>query len=186
MDINTNRIIILHGWGGHPEDEWFPWLTKELEMEGWNVQIPQLPNTDKPNKEEWMKVFKSLNPDEQTIVVGHSLSNALILKYLESNKLKHVFLVAAWDWLFEEVKEFHETFFQDEFNYSKIIESGTKITIINSTNDKWIDFERGKKLASKVKASFMPVSNAGHFMKRDGYTKFPLLLEMIMKQPRDS
>ena len=31
----------------------------------------------------------------------------------------------------------------------------------------------------------MPVSNAGHFMKEIG-KKFPLLLEMIMKQPRDS
>ena len=69
------------------------------------------------------------------------LCQCLNLKYLESNKLKHVFLLQLGIGCLKSEK-FHETFFQDEFKYSKIIESGTKITIINSTNDKWIDFER--------------------------------------------
>ena len=26
------RVFIIHGWEGHPENAWFPWLKKELEQ----------------------------------------------------------------------------------------------------------------------------------------------------------
>ena len=25
------RVFIIHGWDGYPEEGWFPWLKKELE-----------------------------------------------------------------------------------------------------------------------------------------------------------
>jgi predicted alpha/beta hydrolase family esterase len=27
----TERVFIIHGWEGYPEEGWFPWLKKELE-----------------------------------------------------------------------------------------------------------------------------------------------------------
>ena len=26
------RVFIIHGWGGYPEEGWFPWLKKELKV----------------------------------------------------------------------------------------------------------------------------------------------------------
>lgn len=55
-------------------------------------------------------------------MIGHSLSNALIMKYLEKPgiKVKGAIMVAAWDWLMEDVKEYHETFFKIGFNKNAI------------------------------------------------------------------
>ena len=82
----------------------------------------------------------------------------------------------------EDVKEFHETFFETGFDYDAIKKKGIPLMIVNSTTDPWIDFERSKGLAEKLNAEFVPVENAGHFMARDGYKEFPLLVDLIEKQ----
>ena len=48
------RVYIVHGWGGYPEEGWFPWLKKELEAKGFEVHVPQMPNADKPRMETWV------------------------------------------------------------------------------------------------------------------------------------
>lgn len=175
------NVILIHGWEGTPNAEWFPWVKNELIARGWQVQVPEMPHTKEPKLREWMHTLISLSPDENTILVGHSLASALILKYLENpeTKIHSAIMVAAWDWLMEDVKEFHETFFETGFDYDAIKKKGISLTIVNSTTDPWIDFERSKMLAEKIGAKFVPVENAGHFMKRDGYEKFPLLVDLI-------
>lgn len=34
------RIFIAHGWDGCPEEGWFPWLKKELEIREFEVFVP--------------------------------------------------------------------------------------------------------------------------------------------------
>ena len=29
-----SKVVIVHGWGGTPEEGWFPWLRRELEERG--------------------------------------------------------------------------------------------------------------------------------------------------------
>jgi uncharacterized protein len=178
---DMKRAIIIHGWEETPNGQWLPWVKEKLENLGWNVTVPEMPNTKEPKLYEWMDTLLSLSPGEDTVLIGHSLSNALIMKYLErpEAKIKKVVMVAAWDWLMEDVKTFHQTFFEDGFDYKAIKGKGTPIVIINSTTDPWIDFEKSKKLAKKIKAKFIAVENAGHFMARDGYKEFPLLLKVI-------
>jgi uncharacterized protein len=175
------RVIIIHGWEETPEGQWLPWLKKTLENRGWKVDVPEMPNTKEPKLQEWMDTLISLSPENDTVLIGHSLSNSLIMKYLERPEanIKSAVLVAAWDWLMEDVKQFHQTFFENGFEYEKIRKKHIPITIVNSTTDPWIDLERSKKLAGKLNAKFVPVKNAGHFMARDGYTEFPLLVKLI-------
>lgn len=177
------RAILIHGWEGTPGDEWFPWVKQALEEKGWRVEVPAMPSTKEPKLLEWMDTLVALNPNEETVLMGHSLSNALILKYLEKPdvKIKKAIMVAAWDWLMEDVKEFHETFFEAGFDYDAIKMKNIPLVIVNSTNDPWIEFERSKQLSKKLDAKFIAVENAGHFMARDGYTEFPLLVELVDK-----
>ena len=37
------KVVIIHGANGSPEENWFPWLKKELETKGIEVIIPQFP-----------------------------------------------------------------------------------------------------------------------------------------------
>lgn len=175
------RAIIIHGWEETPGGNWLPWLGATLRSNGWEVKIPEMPNTKNPRLNEWMEKLISLSPDEHTLLIGHSLANALILHFLErpEARIKGAVMVAAWDWLMENVKTFHQTFFETPFNYELINKKGVPLTIINSTTDPWIDLEQSRPLAEKLGATFIPIENAGHFMARDGYVEFPRLIEII-------
>jgi predicted alpha/beta hydrolase family esterase len=175
------RAIIIHAWEETPNGQWLPWLKEKLESAGWKVDVPEMPNTKEPKLNEWMDTLVSLSPDKNTVLIGHSLSNSLIMKYLERPevKVRRVILVAAWDWMLENVRKFHQTFFEHGFNYEAIKRKQIPITIVNSTTDPWIDLERSKGLAKKLNAKFITVKNAGHFMARDGYSEFPLLIKLI-------
>jgi uncharacterized protein len=91
------NAIIIHGWEETPEGQWLPWIGKQLSEKGWSVETPQMPNTKTPNLGEWMQKLESLSPDEDTLIIGHSLANALILKYLEKpeTKIRGTVMVAA-------------------------------------------------------------------------------------------
>ncbi|PJE62312.1 hypothetical protein COU88_05615 [Candidatus Roizmanbacteria bacterium CG10_big_fil_rev_8_21_14_0_10_39_6] len=175
------KAIIIHGWEETSQGQWLPWLGEQLREKGYVVEIPQMPHTKNPKLNEWMEMLESFSPDKNTLLIGHSLANALILKYIAkaNTRIKGAVMVAVWDWLFQDVKEFHETFFENGFDYEAIKKNNTPTVIVNSTTDPWIDFERAKKLANKIDATFIAIEKAGHFMVRDGYAQFPKLVEII-------
>ena len=39
------RLFVIHGWDGHPDEVWFPWLMTELENNGFQVSLLQMPET---------------------------------------------------------------------------------------------------------------------------------------------
>ena len=39
------RVVIIHGWGGYPDEGWRPWLKHELETKGFLVLVPAMPDT---------------------------------------------------------------------------------------------------------------------------------------------
>ena len=41
------NILIIHGANGYPEENWFPWIKRELELLGCNVFVPQFPLGEK-------------------------------------------------------------------------------------------------------------------------------------------
>ncbi len=80
------KVFIVHGWGGSPEEGWFPWLKQELEARGFAVYIPQLPDAGKPRIHNWVpKLAESVgNAEENTYFVGHSMGCQTIARFLES------------------------------------------------------------------------------------------------------
>lgn len=82
----NKRIIIVHGWGGTPEEAWFPWLKKNLEQQGYTVVIPQLPDTHHPRIQNWVPALSEAvgTADEQTYFVGHSMGCQTIARYIEA------------------------------------------------------------------------------------------------------
>lgn len=82
-------IIILHGFGSDSTHSWKPWLIAELKKLGHNVYCPDLPNTNKPNIIEQAEyVLKNTRLSENSIVIGHSLGGAVLLRLLERSKTK--------------------------------------------------------------------------------------------------
>ncbi|HII29977.1 hypothetical protein COT48_02585 [Candidatus Woesearchaeota archaeon CG08_land_8_20_14_0_20_47_9] len=78
-------IIIIHGAYGSPEENWIPWLKRELERLGCRVYVPRFPTPKGQTLDNWMRVFEDFKEyvDEDTIFIGHSLGPSFILNLLE-------------------------------------------------------------------------------------------------------
>ena len=85
-----NKVFIIHGTEGYPEENWFPWMKSELEEKGCEVIVPQFPSPPvvAAKISEWFDVFKPYQQtlDENTILIGHSLGGVFTLRILEHLK----------------------------------------------------------------------------------------------------
>lgn len=179
------RAFIIHGWEGTPDSNWFPWLKMELEKNGFEVAVPQMPNAVYPKMEEWMAYLQKIvgEPDENTFFVGHSLGSVAILRYFEAlsdrEKVGGAILAAVFS---ESIGiEVLENFFATPFDYEKIKKVTGKIVVINSNNDPYIPQKHGETLRDDLGAKLIIVPDGKHLNEGNGYFEFPLVLEEILK-----
>lgn len=78
------RIVLVHGWGGGPNADWFPWMIDNLQQTNFEIIAPQLPDTDNPRIEKWVPALAEAvgTPDENTYFIGHSMGCQTIARYL--------------------------------------------------------------------------------------------------------
>jgi hypothetical protein len=79
------KVIIIHGTGGSPEENWFPWLATALTKNSHEVIVPRMPTPKDQSLNSWFTAFYnqvgSINGD--TILIGHSLGAVFLLRLLE-------------------------------------------------------------------------------------------------------
>jgi hypothetical protein len=177
------KVFIIHGYGGYPNKNWFPWLKSELEKSNISVTVLAMPNTESPQLSEWLSYLQLqvANPNENIYFVGHSLGCITILKYLESLpkniKVGGAVLVAG----FIRPIHFHEldNFFQTLLNVKKINMSVKKIIAINSDNDPHVPYQQAEEIEYRFGAELIKIHNGDHLNEKAGYKEFPLLLEKL-------
>ena len=181
-------IFIFHGTGGYPEENWFPWLKQELEKLDCNAIVPKFPTPENQSLESWLKILNNSKQffTEDTILVGHSLGGAFLLRVIERSNVnfKAAFIVAAPIGIspiknYESDRLFLGNF---EFDWKKIKSHCRKFFVFYSDNDSYVSLGNGEKLAKHLNAGLTFIPNSGHFNKSAGYTKFDLLLEKIKKE----
>lgn len=176
--------FIFHGTAGYPEENWFPWLKNELEKFGYATVVPQFPTPVGQTLENWFKAFskheRSYSPD--SILVGHSLGGAFLLRVLEKYdvKIKAAFLVAAPIGILP-IKNYNsdKLFIGKPFDWGKIKSRASKFFVFHSGNDPYVSLGNGQELSKRLGMQLTFVPKAGHFNSASGYTAFPLLLEKI-------
>jgi predicted alpha/beta hydrolase family esterase len=179
------NIFIIHGVGGNPGENWFPWLKSKLEKLGCRVFVPKFPTPKNQTLENWLKIFGSYKQylDKNSIVVGHSLGSAFLLNILEKlNKpIKTAFLVAGFTGLLENPNfdRINKSFIDKSFDWQKIKQNCPKFFVFHSDNDPYVPLKKSKDLAKNLGVDVILVKNAGHFNEKAGYAKFDLILEKI-------
>lgn len=187
-----NRIILVHGWGGSPEIDWFPWAKLELEKSRYEVVIPEMPNPDYPKIEPWVnKLNKVVGKIRETdILIGHSIGCQAIERYLQtlsdSTKLTKVILIAPWVVLtrktFDEMGENEEVvkeWYKIPIDYEKIKDMSKWIAVF-SDDDPFVNYNDNYKVyKDKLDAEIILKSKQGHFASEQGITQIPFLLELI-------
>lgn len=190
----NNRVIIVHGWDGTPEEGWFPWLKKELEAKGFQVVIPQLPDAGSPRIQKWVPALAAAvgEADSNTYLVGHSMGCQAIARYLETLpgevKVGGAVFVAGF---FK-----HLTGLEDDQNSRETDEQwlGTPLDLVKvrshlfasvaifSDDDPWVPLDNQDDFRDKLGSEILIEHAKGHFSgSRDGVLELPIVVEKVLK-----
>lgn len=175
------RVIIVHGWGGNPEEGWFPWLKKELESRGYRVSVPPMPDSDNPKIESWVRHLSKIvgKPDENTFFVGHSIGCQAILRYLETidTKVGGAVFVAGWFKLEnlenEEEEEIAHPWVANRMDLKKIKTVLPKSTLIISDNDPYGAFDENQEDFRRISSEIKVLHLADHINGESGHFQLP-------------
>jgi len=182
------RVFIIHGWEGNPSLHWIPWLKSELEKKGFQVVVPQMPNTMNPDFHSWVGYLHQVvkNPSENVFLVGHSLGCITILRFIESlkgsSKIGRAVLVAGFghDLDYEDYKGELSSFFAIPIKWENIRKHCNKFIAIHSKDDPYVNFDNSKLFKEKLNAQTLVHGKRGHYNAKDGVTEFPELLKLII------
>ena len=183
------RCIIIHRWSANPESDWYKSVAESLKNEGFNVEIPEMPNTSEPEINSWInKLNESVpNPNLETCFIGHSIGCQAILRYLESldNKVKvgRIVLVAPWfnlQNLEKESEKIAKQWIETPIDLDKVKKHLTKITAIFSDNDPWVSLSDIEVFKSLLGAKIIVDHNKGHFSSEDNITSLQLVVNEVV------
>ena len=188
------RIFLIHGWEGHPNNNWFPWLKRELEKRKFNVNVPSMPNPSEPKIETWVSYLAKQvkKADENTYFVGHSIGCQTIMRYLEikQNKIGGCVFVAPWMSLDEktieeegeDILEIAKPWIETPVDFDKVKKTTNKFIAIFSDNDPYVPLkENSKVIRIKLGAEIIIEKDMGHFDDEAGIKKLPSVLNALLK-----
>lgn len=176
------NVLIVHGLGGYPEENWFPWLKGKLESLNCDVLVPRFPTPEDQTLDSWLAVLDRYRGhlNEDSIVVGHSLGVSFLLSVLEERRVRAAFLVAGFvGRINNEFDEGMKTFVQREFEWDKIRKNCKRFYVFYSDDDPYVKPHKARELSERLVTHATLVKNAGHFNAASGYTRFDLLLERM-------
>ena len=180
------KAYLIHGWEGHPENSWFPWLRQELKNHGYKVVIPSMPDAENPRIEPWVNKLKEIvEIGPETILIGHSIGCQAILRFLQTQeqKIAGVFFVAGFVHLnhleTEEEKEIAQPWLTIEIDWAKVKGLTRKFVAIFSDNDPDVDITDSKIFEEKLDAKIIIEHDKGHFDDDANITELPSLVKKI-------
>ena len=188
------RVFLIHGWGESPNDGWLPWLTSELEAQGYFSESLEMPDSMNPTIESWVNTIKRAvgEPDEETYFVGHSMGCQAILRYIESlpngKKVGGAVLVAPWFHLKDATwndegftKELAEPWLTTPINLEKVKSKAKHFVGIVSDNDSYVPLEDKEIIKNKLGAEIAVLNNRGHISGDDGIVDLTIALIKLTK-----
>ncbi|OGK19149.1 hypothetical protein A3G67_02655 [Candidatus Roizmanbacteria bacterium RIFCSPLOWO2_12_FULL_40_12] len=177
-------VLILHGIMGKAGENWGQWLHDECIKLGCNVLMPNLPNSDHPDRKEWFKVISELLEDvkDDIVLVGHSLAVTSLLDYCESSDKKIRALVSVSGFYEPYGMELNEYFLKEKnADLNKVKKIVRSFYAIYGDDDPYVPQEVLKKTANDLGVEPVVVKNGGHINKSAGFTELPQVLDFISK-----
>nr|MDD3720001.1 alpha/beta hydrolase [Candidatus Gracilibacteria bacterium] len=188
-----NIALLLHGWGGKSNENWFTWLQKELNRKYLDVYTPNLPNTNNPILEEQLDYLTVYSSDfnEGGYIISHSLGGQLAMKFIEENQIKNSIIIMVapsypgltsdlGEKVFGDNYKYLENYFNTKLDFDYINTLNNNYYILLSDNDPFINQEKAKKYYKQLKkVEFIEFQNMGHFNSQDGVFRLDEILNYI-------
>jgi len=176
------NIYVVHGYTANSQANWFPDLKNQLESENIKVHIFDMPDPYAPKEKDWLDFLDKniTNFDEKSIFIGHSLGCVAILNFLgdkDMDNIESLFLISGF---VEEspIPELSE-FIKKKINYPEFIGSVKNIVVVSAKDDDIVPYRYSETLAERLNARFELLETGKHFIDRDGFAKFPYLIDLI-------
>ena len=175
------NALILHGTGANPHANWFDWLKEQLEHNGYEVWVPQLPNAEHPDMETYRKfIFSSdFQVTDETIIVGHSSGAVATLSLLEvlpeNIKINTAVMVGVYR------PENHGYSSKEPIDTTKVKNKAKRIIFIHSDNDPYCPIEDAEYFADALDAEIVILPNNDHFSYElnPKHNKLPEILDIL-------
>jgi predicted alpha/beta hydrolase family esterase len=187
------KVYIVHGWDGSPEEPLFLWLDKNLVEKGYEVKRLSMPEPKIPVIEKWIgKLKEEITPDENTILVGHSVGCQAVMRYVETQnenlRIAGMLLLAPWMHLDkttieeegEEVVEIARPWMETPIDFEKVKNIPLKITAIFSDDDVFVPVSEEKFFSEKLGAKTIMEHEKGHLGPADNISELKSALGAIL------
>jgi uncharacterized protein len=178
------NAIILHAMDDSPEHHWYPWLKSQMELKGYDVWAPQLPDDKNPQIDVWIPfILNGGKFTEETVIVGHSAGAAVILSLLEALtvRVNQAIMVAGFSFY-----PGGDGILKPAYSWEKIKSNVGEMIFINSDNDPYGHNDVRARIMLEMLN--MPGSvqiimkGQGHMttdVNNQTYKEFPLLLRLV-------
>lgn len=184
----NKKVYLVHCWEGTSNDGWYPWIDNELEKCGVSVFRFDMPNTERPNIEEWVSFLEQKVDclDENTYFIGHSIGCQTIMRYLEMKdvrKIGGILFVAPWLDLLPYAIEDRESYdiaypwIHTPIDFEKIRRKTENIYSIFSDDDYFVSLEQEALFKERLGAETIVVSKKGHISAEDDVFDLPEILD---------
>ena len=191
MKYSRAQVVILHGAYGHPEENWFGWLRRELVSAGICCTVPSFPTPHGQSLARWLSVLehtREVHWDSNTILIGHSLGAVCALRWLEQRQiyiraaiLASVFIKPTGIDKFDRI---NTSFFAEPFLWNEIKPKAQDFILFHGDNDPYVSQSEFQMIAQQLSAKKIVISNGGHLNAAAGYNCFPhiwIQLEQLLR-----
>ncbi len=177
----SERVLILHGWGGSDYPHWQSWLAGEIAKDYGTVCFPLLDNPHFPSKNRWMKQVKELLKDfKPDMVICHSMAGTLwfhLCNEADIAPVKRLLMVTPprLDLELETIKSFFPVAIPKNL-------FAEEIQLVTSTDDPYLTTDEAQALQAALDVPMKVIGNGGHINADSGFGEWPWVREWTLSK----
>jgi hypothetical protein len=176
-------ILIVHGIGGHAGIHWQQWLGDELEKQDYKVLMPNLPESDHPDRQTWLsKITETLRDTDlrNLTVIGHSLGVTTALDFLEQASGQVDTLVSVAGFAKDYGADLNKYFLAEKsIDFEKVKDNLKRAIVIYGDDDPYVTQDALRYVADSLGVEPIIIAKGGHLNTEAGFTTFPQLVELL-------
>ncbi|MFI0463922.1 MULTISPECIES: RBBP9/YdeN family alpha/beta hydrolase [Saccharopolyspora] len=185
--MSEMHVLLIHGMTGSGPWHWQHWLAAQLRDQGVRVDLPSLPDPDRPVLDRWLPVLRerleAVPREAELVVAAHSCGVALWLHHAATiagrdRRADRVLLVSppALDWRHPDAQDI--TPYPTDAAALRRAAGITRLVV--GTGDPYLSMYRAHALAADLQVEMDVILDGEHLNTDAGYGPWPSVLRWAL------